>query len=140
MATKIRLARGGAKKKPYYRIVVADIRMPRDGRYIEKIGTFDPMLPKNDENRLKVVQERVDFWISTGATPTDRVQKLFADNNVIKLTKKQIEKKEARIKAVQEKLAKIKAAEEAAKKAEEAANAPAEEPKAEEPAEEAKAE
>jgi len=72
MALSIRLTRGGAKKRPYYRIVVADSRCPRDGRYIEKIGTYDPLLPKGSE-RVKLVEERVKHWLGVGAQPTDRV-------------------------------------------------------------------
>ena len=72
MSLKIRLARAGAKKRPYYRIVVADSRCPRDGRYIEKIGTYDPLLPKGSE-RVKLVEERVKHSLGVGAQPTDRV-------------------------------------------------------------------
>ncbi len=73
MSLKIRLARAGAKKRPYYRIVVADSRSPRDGRYIEKIGTYDPLLPKGSAERVKLVEERVKHWLGHGALPTDRV-------------------------------------------------------------------
>ena len=73
MSLKIRLARAGAKKRPYYRIVVADSRSPRDGRYIEKIGTYDPLLPKDSGERVKLVEERVKHWLGVGAQPTDRV-------------------------------------------------------------------
>ena len=73
MSLKIRLARAGAKKRPYYRIVVADSRFPRDGRYIEKIGTYDPLLPKGSGDRVKLIEERVKHWLSHGAQPTDRV-------------------------------------------------------------------
>ena len=76
MSLKIRLARAGAKKRPYYRIVVADSRCPRDGRYIEKIGTYDPLLPKGSE-RVKLVEERVKHWLGVGAQPTDRVLRFF---------------------------------------------------------------
>jgi small subunit ribosomal protein S16 len=76
MSTKIRLARGGAKKRPYYRIVVADIRAPRDGRYIEKVGTYDPMLPKDGE-RVKLDLEKIKSWIAKGAKPTDRVARFI---------------------------------------------------------------
>ena len=72
MSLKIRLARAGAKKRPYYRVVVADSKSPRDGRYIEKIGTYDPLLPKGGE-RVKLVEERVKHWLGVGAQPTDRV-------------------------------------------------------------------
>ena len=69
MALKIRLARGGSKKRPYYRIVIADIRMPRDGRFIEKVGSWNPMLPKDDENRVKLEVERIKYWISLARCP-----------------------------------------------------------------------
>lgn len=77
MATKIRLARGGAKKRPYYRIVVADQRSPRDGRFIEKLGAYNPMLPKGDENRVVFDKERMQHWLKTGAQPTERVERFL---------------------------------------------------------------
>ena len=73
MSLKIRLARGGAKKRPYYRIVVADARAPRDGRFIEKVGTYDPMKPKEDPARINLEAEKIQAWIAKGAQPTDRV-------------------------------------------------------------------
>ena len=73
MALKIRLARGGSKKRPYYQIVVADARSPRDGRFLEKIGSWNPMLGKDDEKRVELDAERVNHWIAQGAQPTDRV-------------------------------------------------------------------
>lgn len=78
MALKIRLARGGAKNRPYYRVVVADSRMPRDGRFIERVGSYDPMLAKDDENRIILKQDRIEEWIGKGAKPTDRVAVLMA--------------------------------------------------------------
>ncbi|MCL4159801.1 UNVERIFIED_CONTAM: hypothetical protein GTU68_032805, partial [Idotea baltica] len=77
MATKIRLARGGSKKRPYYRIVIADIRSPRDGRFIEKVGSYDPMLPKDSEDRVQLNVERIQYWLDTGAQPTDRVHRFL---------------------------------------------------------------
>lgn len=74
MATKIRLARGGAKKRPYYSIVVADERAPRDGKFKEKIGSYNPMLPKGDERRVVINTDRAKYWLGEGAQPTDRVQ------------------------------------------------------------------
>ncbi|MBM6593979.1 30S ribosomal protein S16 [Microvirga pudoricolor] len=79
MSLKIRLTRGGAKKRPYYRIVVADSRSPRDGRFIEKIGTYDPMKPKGDESRVTLDVEKAKDWLAKGAQPTDRVLR-FLDN------------------------------------------------------------
>ena len=93
MSLKIRLSRGGAKKRPFYRIVVADARMPRDGRFVEKIGTFDPVKPKDDANRLVLDAEKAKAWLAKGAQPTDRVLRLLdglgiakreAQNNPIK--------------------------------------------------------
>ena len=77
MAMKIRLARGGSKKRPFYRIVAADSRMPRDGRYKEKLGTYNPLLPKDREDRINLDVERVKFWLGEGATPTDRVSRML---------------------------------------------------------------
>jgi len=76
MSVKIRLARGGAKKRPYYRIVVADIRSPRDGRYIERVGSYDPMLPKDSE-RVKLDMDKIKSWLAKGAKPTDRVARFI---------------------------------------------------------------
>ena len=73
MALSIRLSRGGRKKRPFYRIVVADKRMPRDGRYIEKLGTYNPLLEDSNENRVTLVTERVQYWLGEGAKPTERV-------------------------------------------------------------------
>ena len=73
MALKIRLARGGSKKRPYYQIVVADARSPRDGRFLEKVGSWNPMLGKDDEKRVELNAERITHWIAQGAQPTDRV-------------------------------------------------------------------
>jgi len=77
MALKIRLTRGGAKKRPYYRIVVADARAPRDGRFIEKIGTYDPMKAKDDPTRVTIDIEKAKAWLAKGAQPTDRVLRFF---------------------------------------------------------------
>ena len=77
MAMKIRLARGGSNKRPYYSIVAADSRMPRDGRFIEKLGTYAPLLPKDSEDRVKLNVERIQHWISQGAQPTDRVSRFL---------------------------------------------------------------
>lgn len=84
MAVKIRLARGGSKKRPYYRIVVADERSPRDGRYIEKVGTYNPALAKDDENRVILLEDRIKHWLSTGAQPTDRVLRFLDAAGIMK--------------------------------------------------------
>ena len=84
MSLKIRLARGGAKKRPYYRIVIADTRSPRDGRFIEKIGSFNPLLPKDREDRVVLDLERAKHWLSVGALPTDRVARFLAAAGVVK--------------------------------------------------------
>ncbi|MFY9589204.1 30S ribosomal protein S16 [Rickettsia endosymbiont of Halotydeus destructor] len=73
MAVKIRLARGGAKKRPYYRVVVANVTAPRDGDFLEKVGTYNPMLAKDDTNRVVLKLDRIEYWLGTGAQPTERV-------------------------------------------------------------------
>lgn len=83
MAMKIRLARGGTKKRPFYRIVAADSRMPRDGRYIEKLGTYNPLLPKDSEDRVKMDVDAVKAWLDKGAQPTDRVSRMLEAAGVI---------------------------------------------------------
>ena len=83
MALKIRLARGGAKKRPFYRIVVAENTSPRDGLFIEKVGTYNPMVPKDHPQRLTVNQDRVKHWLSVGARPTDRVHKFLASMDLM---------------------------------------------------------
>ena len=84
MSLKIRLSRGGAKKRPFYRVVVADSRMPRDGRFIERLGTFDPLKPKTDAARLVLDTEKAKAWIAKGAQPTDRVARLLDTLGVMK--------------------------------------------------------
>ena len=79
MSLRIRLSRGGAKKRPFYRIVIADSRSPRDGRFIERIGTYNPMLPKDGGNRLIIKEDRVKYWVSVGALPSDRVARFLGD-------------------------------------------------------------
>lgn len=138
MALKLRLARGGSKKRPYYSIVVADARMPRDGRFIEKIGAYNPLLAKDDENRVKLDTDRAKYWLEHGAQPTDRVARFLGtaglvewkhgeNPNKAKPGKKALER-------VEEREEKARAAAEAA---EEAKNAPKEEAAEEAPAEEA---
>ena len=136
MAMKIRLARGGSKKRPHYAIVAADSRMPRDGRFIEKLGTYNPLLPKDSEERVKMNMERVQYWIGQGAQPTDRIARMLEAAGVKdKVERNNPNKAKPGKKAVE--LAEAKAAK--AAEAAEAAAAPAEEP-AEEAAEEAAAE
>ncbi len=83
MAMKIRLARGGSKKRPFYRIVATDSRMPRDGRFIEKLGTYNPLLAKDSEERVKMNVERIQYWLGEGAQPTDRVSRFLEAAGVI---------------------------------------------------------
>ena len=143
MALKIRMSRGGAKKRPFYRIVVADSRMPRDGRYIEKLGTYNPLLPKDHDDRLTLDLERAKHWISQGAKPSDRIARFLDDAGLWKReARNNPQKAKPGVKAQE----RLEAAEEAKRAAEEAAaeevaaeeEAPAEEAAAEEaPAEEA---
>ncbi len=119
MAMKIRLARGGSKKRPHYAIVATDSRMPRDGRFLEKLGTYNPLLPKDSEDRIKMDLERVQYWLSQGAQPTDRVARfLEAAGARPKAARANLKKGEPG------KAAKDRAAKRAAREA--AANAPAE--------------
>jgi small subunit ribosomal protein S16 len=84
MSVKIRLSRGGTKKRPYYYVVVANVTSPRDGRYIEQIGTFNPMLPKDHADRIKLNLDRAKHWLSVGAQPTDRVARFLDLNGLMK--------------------------------------------------------
>jgi len=142
MALKIRLARGGAKKRPFYRIVVAEASAPRDGRYVERVGTYNPMVPKDHEQRLALNGERISFWMSKGAQPTDRVHKMLASAGLMAAPALRDQpKKSAPGKKRADREAAAAAAAEAAA-AEDAAEdvAPAEEAVADAPAEEAVAE
>ena len=130
MALKIRLSRGGSKKRPFYRIVVAEAASPRDGRYVERLGHYNPMTAKDNDQRLVVNGERVSYWLGLGAQPTERVQKLLASLELMAPVKLREQPKKS---AVGKKRAERE--EEAA-----AAEAPAEEAAAEAPAEEAAAE
>ena len=140
MAVAIRLSRGGAKKRPYYRIVVSDTRSPRDGKYLEQIGTYNPMLPKDSGERVKINEDRARYWVGVGAKPTDRVHRFLDAAGILERAPRNNPKKgepgEAAKERAEEKAAKIAEAEEAAKAAEEeakaAAAAPAEEAAAEE--------
>ncbi|MHB9878128.1 30S ribosomal protein S16 [Pacificimonas sp. ICDLI1SI03] len=146
MAVVIRLSRGGAKKRPFYRVVVADKRSPRDGKYLERIGSYNPLLPKDSDERVKLDTERAKHWLSVGAVPSDRVARFLEAEGLMKREARNNPKKGepgANAKArADEKAEKAAAAEEAAKEAAAAeAEAPAEEAAAEEaPAEEAPAE
>jgi len=117
MATRIRLARGGSKKRPHYSIVVADSRMPRDGRFLEKLGTYNPLLAKDSEDRIKMDVERVQHWLAQGALPTDRVARfLEAAGLRTKAVRANMKKAEPGKKAVER--AKARAAKVAAEPAE----------------------
>ena len=140
MALKIRLSRGGSKKRPFYRIVVAEAAAPRDGRYVERIGHYNPMVAKDNDQRLVVDGERVKHWMGLGAKPTERVQKLLASLSLTAPVEMRDQpKKSAPGKKRAEREAEAAAAE-AATAAEEAAAAEAEAPAEEAPAEEAPAE
>ncbi len=146
MSLKIRMSRGGAKKRPYFRIVVADSRKPRDGRYIERVGTYDPLLPKDHEGRVTLVEDRIKHWLSVGARPSDRVNRFLDAAGILKRKprnnpqkalpgQKRLDREDAKREA--EEKAKEEAAAAAAAPAEET---PAEEAPAEAPAEDAPAE
>ena len=144
MALKIRLARGGSKKRPYYRIVVADVRNPRDGRFIEKLGTYNPLLSKESNERVTLQVDRIKYWLGVGAKPTDRVLRFLDAEDIAKRPprnnpKKAIPKKDKEEAPAEEAPAEAPAEEVQAEEAPE--EAPAEEAPAEEaPAEEAPAE
>lgn len=146
MAIALRLSRGGAKKRPYYRIVAADSRKPRDGRYLEQIGTYNPLLAKDDENRVKLNEDRARYWLGVGAQPSDRVLRFLDAAGILeRAARNNPQKAEPGEKAkerAEEKAAKVAEAEEAAKEAAaEVAETPVEEAASEEaPAEEAPAE
>lgn len=132
MSLKIRLARGGTKKRPFYRIVIADVRSPRDGRFIEIVGTYNPMLPKDSEERVTLNVERIQHWLSNGAQPTDRVLRFLDAAGLAKRPARNNPQKALPGKKAQERIEEARQAEEEAKAA--AAEAAAE---AEAPAEEA---
>lgn len=117
MAMKIRLARGGSKKRPYYSIVASDSRMPRDGRFLEKLGSYNPLLPKDSEERVKMDMERVQYWLDQGAQPTDRVSRFLEAAGVLSKKTRNNPQKAQPGKAAQERAAaraeKAAAAEEA---------------------------
>jgi len=123
LSVKIRLARGGSKKRPYYYIVATDSRSPRDGRYIERVGTYNPMLPKDSDDRVKLNTERIQHWLSVGAQPTDRVARFLDTADILKREARNNPDKAKPKKKAQERLA---AEEEKKREAEEAAKAPTE--------------
>lgn len=126
MALKIRLSRGGAKKRPFYRIVVADSRMPRDGRFIERVGVYNPMLAKDSPDRIQLNEERIKHWMSHGAIPSERVAKFLGSAEIIPMPKYRDQTKQHLPKA--KALERLKEAEDAkaaaAEAAKEAAAAP----------------
>ncbi|MDT0681119.1 30S ribosomal protein S16 [Roseicyclus sp. F158] len=128
MAMKIRLSRGGSNKRPFYRIVAADSRMPRDGRFIEKLGTYNPLLPKDSEDRVKMDVERVQHWIAQGAQPTDRIARMLEAAGVRDKAERNNPNKAKPGKKAQDRASERAARDAAAK---EAAEAPAEEASAE---------
>ena len=141
MAVAIRLSRGGAKKRPYYRIVVADSRAARDGKYLEQIGTYNPMLPKDSGERVKLNEDRARHWLSVGAKPSDRVHRFLDAAGILERSPRNNPKKaepgekaKERAEEREEKAAAAKAAEEEAK------NAPASDEAKEETTEEVVAE
>ena len=138
MALKIRLSRGGAKKRPYYRIVVADSRSPRDGRFIERLGTYNPMVAKDSPERLNMKEDRIRHWLENGALPTDRVARFLDAAGLRKAPERPEQTKQHLPRA--KTLERMAAAEEAAKEAAEAAAAEAEAPNEEAVADEASAE
>ena len=137
MSLRIRLSRGGAKKRPFYRIVVADSRSPRDGRFIEKIGTYNPMLARDSGERLVIKEERVKHWMSVGAQPSDRVARFLGDAGLLEkppVPANQTKQNKPKAKALERQQEQADKAAAAAEAAAEAAAAPAEEAPAEEPA------
>lgn len=146
MAVAMRMSRGGSKKRPYYRIVIADVRAPRDGKFIERIGSYNPLLAKDDEKRVVLDTERAKHWLEMGAKPSDRVARFLDAAGLLKRDARNNPNKgkpgEKATERLEEKAEKAAAAEEAAKEAAAAPaeEAPAEEAAAEAPAEEAKAE
>ena len=144
MSVALRLSRGGSKKRPYYKVVVSNSRSPRDGKYLEQVGTYNPLLAKDDENRVRLIEDRVRYWLGVGAQPTDRVARMLDKAGIKERTVTHNPNagepgKKAKERA-EDKAKKITDAEEAAREAAEAAAAaaaaPAPEPEAEAPAEE----
>ncbi len=137
MSVSLRLSRGGSKKRPYYKVVVANSRAPRDGKYLEQVGTYNPLLAKDDTNRVRLIEDRVNYWLGVGAQPTDRVARMLdkagikeraATNNPNKAEpgKKAMERAEDKAKKAEE-AAEAAAAAAAPPKVEEVVEAPVEE-------------
>ena len=140
MPLKIRLSRGGTKKRPYYRIVIADSRAPRDGRFIERVGSYNPLLPKESDERITLKEDRIKHWLSVGARPTDRVNRFLDEAGIMKREprnnpkkalpgKKRLEREEVEREAAEQ--AKEAAAEKPAETSKPAEEKPAEEAAAE---------
>ncbi|MEQ1887769.1 MAG: 30S ribosomal protein S16 [Alphaproteobacteria bacterium] len=129
MSLKIRLARFGTKKRPFYRIVVADARAPRDGRFIEKLGFFNPLLPKDHTERMKLEGERIQHWMGVGAQPTDRVARMLGDAGLMAKPERgnNLVQGKPKAKAVERIAQKAEAVKKAVEAAAAAAAAPAEE-------------
>jgi small subunit ribosomal protein S16 len=133
MSVSLRLSRGGSKKRPYYKVVVANSRAARDGKYLEQVGTYNPLLGKEDENRVRLIEDRIRYWLGVGAQPTDRVARMLDKAGIKERTatlnpNAGVPGKKAKERAED----KAKKAEEAAEAAAAAAAAPAPEPVAEE--------
>ena len=121
MAVKIRLSRAGAKKTPHYRVIIADSRSPRDGRLLERVGTYNPLLPRDHPDRVKLKLERIKYWLGNGARPSERVAKFLSDAEVLPAVKRenpQKAKPKAKAQARIEELAKAEAEKAEAEKAE----------------------
>ncbi len=140
MALKIRLARGGSKKRPYYHVVVADVRSPRDGRFIEKLGYWNPMLAKDSAERVQLNEDRIKHWIEQGAQPTDRVARFLAEAGLAQRDARNNPNKAKPGKKAQERIAEKEQKAQEAADAAAAAAAEAAAPAEEAPAEEAAAE
>ena len=131
MSVRIRLSRGGSKKRPFYRVVAADQRAPRDGRFIERLGSYNPMLPQDHAERFVINEERVKYWLSKGAQPTERLEKLLSNLGLVAAPALREQPKKSALKAkalerIKEKEEKARAAAEAAAQAEAEAKAAAE--------------
>lgn len=140
MALKLRLSRGGSKKRPYYRIVVTEATAPRDGSFIERVGTYNPMLPKDHEDRLRLFKDRIQHWLDHGAKPTDRVQRFLAQAEMMEAptvheqTKKSLPKAKAQERMREAESRRLEAEEAAAEAAAEPEAEPEVEAEAEAPA------